>query len=98
MVNLARWLMAAFHGISTGAERRSHTARRPYTGDELRAIRKRNGVGRPPAVRLAQEARMYRKWFTEPMGRVNQTDMDKALQDAVTTGVGRLRMGYDYGR
>jgi hypothetical protein len=43
-MNLAKWLISAFHGIRVSG----HTStRRPYTGDELRAIRKRNGVGRP---------------------------------------------------
>lgn len=32
--------------------------RTPYTGAELREIRKRNGVGRPPAVKLAQLERL----------------------------------------
>lgn len=46
-MNLAKWLITAFHNIRVAG----HTStRRPYTGDELRAIRKRNGVGRPPAV------------------------------------------------
>lgn len=47
MINPAKWLLAAFHGIRVSG----HTSTRtPYTGDELRAIRKRNGVGRPPHV------------------------------------------------
>lgn len=46
-MNLAKWLIAAFHGMTPA---RHTSTRRPYSGDELRAIRKRNGVGRPPAV------------------------------------------------
>jgi hypothetical protein len=46
-MNLAKWLLSAFHNILPAG----HTStRQPYSGDELRAIRKRNGVGRPPAV------------------------------------------------
>jgi hypothetical protein len=46
-MNLAKWLLAAFHNILPAG----HTStRQPYSGDELRAIRKRNGVGRPPAI------------------------------------------------
>jgi hypothetical protein len=40
-MNLAKRLISVFS---------SSTPRRPYDGDELRAIRKRNGVGRPPAI------------------------------------------------
>jgi hypothetical protein len=46
-MNLAKWLLSAFHNIRPAR----HTAtRQPYNGDELLAIRKRNGVGRPPAI------------------------------------------------
>lgn len=45
----AIWTLAKRRGDS---EFRSWSHRKPYTGAELRAIRKRNGVGRPPSVNL----------------------------------------------
>ena len=69
-MNLAKWLLAAFHNIRVAG----HTStRRPYTGEELRAIRKRNGVGRPPAVRcsgMSQTNAMYNKWIVANLGRL----------------------------
>ena len=51
-MNVASFMMRLFYhmrGTSTGLK----TNRRrwyPYSGEELRAIRKKNGVGRPPII------------------------------------------------
>lgn len=61
-MNLAKWMIAAFHNIRAAG----HTStRQPYSGEELRDIRKRNGVGRPPAVWMDQEERRFLKWAKE---------------------------------
>jgi hypothetical protein len=53
-------LQAMFQGMGSllglSAFRRGATVRKPYTLEELRAIRKRNGVSRPPAVNRARTA------------------------------------------
>jgi hypothetical protein len=40
--------------LGLAAWKRGAPVRRPYTLEELREIRKRNGVGRPPAVNRAR--------------------------------------------
>ncbi len=54
-MNIAKQLISAFFNFPYSGN--STFNRRPYTGDELCAIRKRNGVGRPPAVHLEREER-----------------------------------------
>jgi hypothetical protein len=59
-MNLAKRLIGAFMSFPYAGH--STTTRRPYDGDELRAIRKRKGVGRPPAVWRAREERRFSRW------------------------------------
>lgn len=46
-MNIAKYLLGVFFNMG-GQGHRVRVIR--YTGEELRAIRKRNGVGRPPKV------------------------------------------------
>ncbi len=53
----ASQLQALFQRMGSFLGYRAQPKRtRPYTGEELREIRKRNGVGRPPAVQRARTA------------------------------------------
>lgn len=58
-MNIAKLLISAFLGLRQRP--RYALPRSAYTGDELREIRKRNGVGRPPRIGHTAPCRDFRR-------------------------------------
>lgn len=53
----ANQLLSIFYAMGSRLGRAKLRPRKHWTGEQLREIRRRNGVGRPPAVMLARQAK-----------------------------------------
>lgn len=60
--DIGKIMMRILHPVSSSV---TGNGRQPYSGKELRAIRKKNGIGRPPIVNLHRATMRIVKTMTE---------------------------------